>query len=91
MSRANHRLDAFSDANPDPVEKVLTGAGGGGVIAEQRPDPRVQTLDVLMLAVTGGRERSPDQLENLLESTDLRLTGIIETTGPMSILEEINT
>ena len=62
-----------------------------GLIEVQRPDPRVQTLDVLMLAVTGGRERSPDQLEKLLDSADLQLTRIIKTTGPMSIVEAINT
>jgi C-methyltransferase len=62
-----------------------------GVIAEERPDPRVQTLDVVMLAFTGGRERSPDQLEKLLDSADLQLSRIIETTGPMSIIEAINT
>ncbi len=60
------------------------------MIDEQRPDPRVQTLDVLMLAATGGRERSPEQLEKLLNSADLRLNRIIETTGPMSIIEAIN-
>lgn len=60
-----------------------------GVMVEQRPDPRVQTLDVLMLAVTGGRERSRGQLEKLLDSADLRPNKIIETTGPMSIIEAI--
>ena len=60
-----------------------------GVITEQQPDPRVQTLDVVMLAFTGGRERSPDQLEKLLDSADLRLNKIIETTGPMSIIEAV--
>jgi C-methyltransferase len=62
-----------------------------GVIDEQRPDPRVHTLDVLMLAVTGGRERSPDQLEKLLNNADLQLHGIVETTGPMSIIEATTT
>ncbi len=42
-----------------------------------------------MLAFTGGRERSPDQLEKLLDSADLRLNKIIETTGPMSIIEAV--
>ena len=59
------------------------------MIDEQRPDPRVQTLDVSMLAVSEGRERSPNQLEKLLDSADLRLASIIETTGPMSIIEAV--
>ena len=62
-----------------------------GMIDEQRPDPRVQTLDVLMLAVSGGRERSPDQLEKLLAKADLQLHSIIKTTGPMSIIEAFAT
>jgi C-methyltransferase len=78
--RAIHRA-----AEPTAVVLIIEG-----VIAEERPDPRVQTLDVVMLAFTGGRERSPDQLEKLLEGADLRLTRIIETTGPMSIIEMIN-
>ena len=62
-----------------------------GVIDEQRPDPRVHTLDVVMLAFTGGRERSPDQVEKLLDSADLQLNRIIKTTGPMSIIEATTT
>ena len=62
-----------------------------GVIDEQRPDPRVRTLDVVVLAFTGGRERSPDQVEKLLDSADLQLNRIIKTTGPMSIIEATTT
>jgi C-methyltransferase len=73
-------------AQPTAVVLIIEG-----VITEQQPDPRVQTLDVIMLAFTGGRERSPDQLEKLLDSADLRLNKIIETTGPMSIIEAVTT
>ena len=58
-----------------------------GVLIEDQTDPRVQTLDVLMLAVTGGRERSPSQLSKLLESAGLRPSTVIETSGAMRIVE----
>jgi len=58
-----------------------------GVLIEDQTDPRVQTLDVLMLAVTGGRERSPSQLSKLLESAGLRPNTVIETSGAMRIVE----
>jgi C-methyltransferase len=79
--RAIHRA-----ASPKATVLIIEG-----VIDEQRPDPRVHTLDVLMLAVTGGRERSPDQLGKLLNSADLQRHRIIETSGPMSIIEATNT
>jgi hypothetical protein len=40
-----------------------------------------------MLAVTGGRERSPSQLSKLLESAGLRPSTVIETSGAMRIVE----
>lgn len=57
------------------------------VLAEEQVDARARTLDVLMLAVTGGRERSPSQLEKLLGSAGLRLSTLIETSGAMRIVE----
>lgn len=73
-------------ASPTAVVLIIEG-----VIDEQRPDPRVHTLDVVMLAFTGGRERSPDQLEKLLNSADLQLNRIIKTSGQMSIIEATTT
>jgi C-methyltransferase len=50
-------------------------------------DPRGQTLDVIMLAVTGGRERTADELADLLEAAGLQLERVIETAGPLRIAE----
>lgn len=58
-----------------------------GVMAEENGDPRVQTLDVVMLAITGGRERSPEQLAKLLDTAGFRLEAVIETAGPLRIVE----
>lgn len=60
-----------------------------GVIAEEQADPRVHTLDVIMLAVTGGRERTASQLRELLGSAGFRVSTIIETSGAMRIVEAI--
>jgi hypothetical protein len=57
-----------------------------GVIADEQADPRVQTLDVIMLAVTGGRERTATQLGELLDGAGFRITRVIETSGPMRIV-----
>lgn len=52
-----------------------------------RVDPRSQTLDVIMLTVTGGRERTVSQLGELFERTGFRLAGVTETAGAMRIVE----
>jgi hypothetical protein len=57
------------------------------VLAEDRPDPRGRTLDIVMLAVTGGRERTVSQLSALLQPVGFTAGRIIETAGPMSIVE----
>lgn len=60
-----------------------------GVIQEGEADPRVQTLDIIMLSVTGGRERTAKQLKELLDSAGFRLTRVIPTSGAMSIVEAV--
>jgi C-methyltransferase len=60
-----------------------------GVVAEEQLDRRVQTLDVLMLAMTGGRERTGRQLGELLEAAGFRLSNVIQTAGPMCIVEAL--
>lgn len=48
-----------------------------------------QTLDVLMLAVTGGRERTPAELERLLERAGFQRSRVVRTTGPITIVEAV--
>ena len=57
------------------------------VLDEDRPDPRTGTLDVIMLAVTGGRERSPAELGALFERAGFALRRVLPTAGPMRIVE----
>lgn len=59
------------------------------VLAEGVADPRGRALDVIMLAVTGGRERTPSQFRRLLEGAGFADTTVIETAGPLRIVEAV--
>jgi len=48
---------------------------------------QIKNIDVVMLAVTGGLERTQEQYERLFGAAGLRLDRVIETRGPISILE----
>ena len=57
------------------------------VIAENRADPRGRTLDIVMLAVTGGRERTARELGVLFERAGLKGRRVLQTGGPLRIVE----
>ena len=59
------------------------------VADDSRLDPVVHTLDMIMLAITGGRERTSGQLAQLLSSAGLRATTTLETQGPLRIVEAV--
>ena len=71
-------------ASPDSRVLIIEG-----VVPEGLPDPRVHTLDVIMLAVTGGRERSAAELNELLEGAGFRPERVIPTPGAMRIVEAV--
>jgi SAM-dependent methyltransferase len=50
------------------------------------PD-RIKSIDVVMLVVTGGLERTEAQYASLFDAAGLRLERVIQTRGPISILE----
>jgi C-methyltransferase len=87
----------------DPEASAIVGAvrracrpGATVLILEHiAPDSGVdvfsQTLDVVMLAVTGGRERTRAQLGRLLEDNGFRPTGVTTTRGPIAIVEAVAT
>jgi O-methyltransferase domain len=58
-----------------------------GVVAENEADPRTQTLDIIMLSVTGGRERTANQLEELFKRAGFSLRTVIDTASPMRVVE----
>lgn len=61
------------------------------IIPEGDIDPSVQTLDIIMLCVTGGRERTAKQLGALLDSAGFRLSNVIQTSGALRIVEAVAT
>jgi C-methyltransferase len=57
-----------------------------GILPEHL-DPGSLSIDVIMLAVTGGRERTADELGNLLGAAGLQLARVIDTPGRLRIAE----
>jgi SAM-dependent methyltransferase len=47
----------------------------------------IKSIDVVMLVVTGGLERTETQYASLFDAAGLRLERVIQTRGPISILE----
>ena len=59
------------------------------LIAEQ-PGPHIgKTLDITMLTVTGGRERTPTQHGALLAAAGLRLQRVLPTASQYSVVEAV--
>jgi C-methyltransferase len=58
-----------------------------GIVPEESADPGAATLDVVMLAVSGGRERTADQLNALFQRAGFSLDKVINTTSPMRIAQ----
>lgn len=52
-------------------------------------DPGSLTVDVIMLAVTGGRERTTKELGKLLYAADFQLNSVTDTTGRLRIAEAV--
>ena len=50
------------------------------------PHP-AKMLDLVMLAVPGGRERTPEEYGALLAKAGLTLTRIVPTQSPVSVVE----
>ncbi len=59
------------------------------VADEEVLDPVVRTLDVIMLTVTGGRERTSAELDQLLAGAGFRATGALPTPSPLRIVEAV--
>ena len=57
------------------------------VLPDAEAETRGHTLDMIMLAVTGGRERTAGQLNELFNRAGFRDGTVIETAGPLRIVE----
>jgi SAM-dependent methyltransferase len=58
------------------------------VPAGNDPDP-IKLMDLNMLVVTGGRERTRVEFEGLFAQAGLRLARVVATRAPLSILETV--
>lgn len=58
-----------------------------GVIPDEEPDQRASTLDIVMLTLTGGRERTASAFGSLFEPASFCLERVIATASPMRIIE----
>jgi hypothetical protein len=75
---SNLRRGAPDDAVVLLVEVVLADRRG--------PDPAT-TLDIIMLTVTGGRQRTAAQYSRVFEAAGLELVRVIPTAGAVQIVE----
>lgn len=73
-----------SAATPGATVTVIEG-----IVADAGDDPRVNTMDVLMLAIPGGRERSAAELERLFVASGFRLNAVVQTAGAMQLVEGV--
>ena len=69
-------------------------ANGKVLVAETLVPPgdqphQIKSIDVVMLAVTGGMERTQAQYSALFDAAGLRLERVIQTAGAISILEAL--
>jgi hypothetical protein len=53
------------------------------------PDPG-KILDLVMLVVPGGRERSAEEYRTLLDHSGFQLTRVVPTRSPASIVEAVS-
>lgn len=76
-------LRSCADAMP-PDSKVLVIEA---IVASGNEGPQTKLLDLQMLVMNGGRERTAAEYERLFTSAGLRLTRIIPTTSDANIIE----
>ena len=90
-------LHDWADAQAAAILRAVRRAARPGavvliiesVVPEDDHEPHTHTLDVIMLAITGGRERTTTELGRLLHDSGFRLSAVVETGSPSRIVEAI--
>jgi C-methyltransferase len=90
-------LHDWPDAETAAILSALRRAASPGarvliienVLVDVAADPRGHTLDVIMLSITGGRERTGGQFTKLLEAAGFSESTVINTGGPLRIVEAV--
>lgn len=76
-------LKAIRKAAPDRAKLLVIES-----LLPEKPEPNpVFMLDLVMLAVVGGRERKRSEYEALLDEAEFRLTRVIPTDAGIAIME----
>jgi C-methyltransferase len=76
-------LNAIRRAAPDSATLLVIE----DLLPEEDPGAGATVLDIIMLTVTGGRERTAHQLSNLFDRAGFGLTSVIDTPSSMRIVE----
>lgn len=93
-------MEVIHDWNDDDAGRILAAVRRAApvrarlliveAIVSEAPGPDFsKVLDVIMLAVTGGRERTPSEYKSLLEGAGFRLERTLTTPSQYSIIEAI--
>ena len=93
-------MDVLHDWSNDDVAVILRAVRAAArptarvliieTLVAEAPGPHVgKMIDVIMLAVTGGRERTRSQFAALLASTGFRLERVLPTPAQYSIVEAV--
>lgn len=92
-------MNIVHDWDDDASERILEGVATAGRpagatvlllegILPEGPAPHwAKVLDIVMLAMTGGRERTLPEYDTLLAAAGLTLTGVTPTATPFSVIE----
>lgn len=90
-------LHDWDDAQAERILRAVRRAAQAGArvllietLVAEAPGPHFgKTLDIIMLAVTGGRERTQTQHGALLAAAGFRLTRVLPTASQYSIVEAV--
>ena len=76
-------LSAIRRAAPDSATVLVLE----DLMPEDRADPGASTADIVMLTMTGGRERTVDQLSNLFDAAGFGFVRVTGTRSSIRIVE----
>lgn len=87
-------LHDWADAEATAILRSIRGAAPGGAellilesILPEGPQPHhAKVLDIIMLIMTGGHERTEREYQALLEAGGFRLDRVVPTAGPVSVI-----
>jgi C-methyltransferase len=88
-------LHDWPDAECVAILRAIRAAAGTGasvlviesLLPDNGADPQTQSLDIVMLAMTGGRQRTAQRFSELFTSCGFGDATVIATEGPLRIVE----